>query len=247
MASNLLIGSLLLFAALFIVLSLLCLPLYHWQWRRFFRSRLWVKVYWWWPIFGIMLLIANFGLAAAALTYALLVYLIAREYHHRRQASTARGDRIPTVYAGLVAICLLVLPAMFLSQTPDPAIALFTICFTSVLSDVGAFFLGNYFGNHPLPGWVNSGKAWEGVAGQLIGSVIGGLLVAILPHIAFRLWLFVSIGAASAVGDLTNSIVKRRLLIKDWGQTIPGHGGVLDRFSSLSLALVVGYIWLSIF
>lgn len=52
-------------------------------------------------------------------------------------------------------------------------------------------------------------------------------------------WLILAIGIASAFGDLFNSVAKRQLDIKDWGQTIPGHGGVLDRMSSLSTTFMV--------
>ena len=56
--------------------------------------------------------------------------------------------------------------------------------------------------------------------------------------------LAVLIGLASAMGDLINSIVKRRLKIKDWGNTIPGHGGILDRMSSLSFAFIAAYCYM---
>ncbi len=53
----------------------------------------------------------------------------------------------------------------------------------------------------------------------------------------------VIVGLGTAYGDLLNSYVKRRLKIKDWGQSIPGHGGYSDRFSSMFGAVIVVYFW----
>ena len=119
--------------------------------------------------------------------------------------------------------------------------ALISICFASVLSDVFAFFAGTYVGKHHLPSFINERKSYEGVVGQIIGAVIGLSVVSLLPRIGFSWPLALGIGFASAVGDIVNSIVKRARNMKDWGDTIPGHGGVLDRFSSLSFAIAAGY------
>lgn len=240
MDNALLLSTGVLFSILFVLLSLLCLPLYHWDIKLFLTSRLWIKVYWWIPIFSVMLVIAKFGLPPAVLAWILLSSIAMRELHH---ASSRSGFWLPAVlYAGVVSACLLAIPFMFVSANHTATTLLITICFVSALSDVGAFFFGNYLGRHHLPEWINPRKSYEGVLGQLIGAFVGGLLVSLLPGIDYNAALVAGIGLASAFGDIINSIVKRKLDIKDWGSILPGHGGVLDRFSSLSFALAFGYL-----
>lgn len=238
MDSNLLASTCVLFASLFAILTMACLPLYKWDVRTFFSSKLWVKIYWWVPIFSCLLLVGWLGFWAAAIVYVLLLYFAFREF----RANHARG-LIVGLYALLVGAALLSLPLMFWQQSTTTVTPLLVaLCFMSVLSDVAAFFGGRYLGKHPLPAWINNHKYWEGAAGQIFGAILGALLVALLPRISLDLTLGLVVGVGSAAGDLYNSIAKRILSIKDWGTTIPGHGGVLDRFSSLSLALLLGYI-----
>jgi phosphatidate cytidylyltransferase len=75
--------------------------------------------------------------------------------------------------------------------------------------------------------------------GQLIGGIVGALLFSWLLNVPISIAVGMLVGAASAIGDIINSIAKRQLAIKDWGTSIPGHGGVMDRFSSLNMALFV--------
>ena len=175
---------------------------------------------------------------AAWLVAAGLLIQAGRELVH------AKAWRKPwvVIYVSLFTIALLHLGLYFYGSAAEHvAVALVTICFASVLSDVFAFFGGSYFGKHPLPDFINARKSYEGIVGQLIGAIVGVAAVSLLPGISFAWRLGFIIGVASAIGDLINSIAKRQLGIKDWGNAIPGHGGVLDRFSSLSFALAAGY------
>ena len=117
-----------------------------------------------------------------------------------------------------------------------------TYCLASVFSDVIAFFFGRYLGRHRLPGWINRGKSWEGVLGQLIGGVLGVFHLGMLFGTQPTLLAGLVIGVASAVGDLVNSIAKRIAGSEDCGSTIPGHGGVIDRFCSLNIALTAAVL-----
>lgn len=111
------------------------------------------------------------------------------------------------------------------------------------MSDAGAYFVGMRFGKHKLAPVVSPNKTIEGVFGGLAGAMIGMLLYALI--LDFPLKFTVNYGIAllygilgSAVGtfgDLCFSIIKRQTGIKDYGNLIPGHGGVLDRFDSLSM------------
>jgi CDP-diglyceride synthetase len=224
-----------LFAGLFIVGSLLCLPLYKWQLNRFFNSQLWTKVVWWLPIYAVFLLLCFGGTVAAVLVTSGIIIQSIREYRFQRIHPV-----IARLYLGFFMTATSAITLIWVTNEPVRVIPLvISICFCSVLSDVCAFFLGTYASWHKLPSWINPGKSWEGVAGQIIGAPVGSLLVWLATGITLDWRLVVVIGLASAVGDLFNSAAKRQVGIKDWGATIPGHGGILDRMSSMSTSFLV--------
>lgn len=109
------------------------------------------------------------------------------------------------------------------------------------LADTGAYFAGRYWGTNKLAENVSPGKTWEGVWGALamalLMSLTGGHLLGIGPQ---KLPMFVSLCvitvAFSVVGDLFESMFKRRIGVKDSGNLLPGHGGIMDRIDSLTAA-----------
>ena len=110
------------------------------------------------------------------------------------------------------------------------------------LSDAGAYFVGLRFGKHKLAPVVSPNKTIEGALGGLAGATLGMLIYAVvldfLPgglHVNYALALLYGfLGAAVGIfGDLCFSVIKRQTGIKDYGNLIPGHGGVLDRFDSM--------------
>jgi phosphatidate cytidylyltransferase len=105
-------------------------------------------------------------------------------------------------------------------------------------ADIAAYFAGHRWGRLKLAPRVSPGKTLEGVGGGLVGAVLvaglgGGLLG--LP-LAAMLPLGLCMAAISVVGDLTESMFKRSVGIKDSGRLFPGHGGVLDRIDSITAA-----------
>lgn len=108
-------------------------------------------------------------------------------------------------------------------------------------ADVGAFFAGHAFGRHKLAPKVSPGKTWEGALGGFaLAAVVAGIGATLLGFAvgSFVLLALVTI-AASIVGDLTESLLKRQAGAKDSGVLLPGHGGVLDRLDSLFSAAPV--------
>lgn len=111
-------------------------------------------------------------------------------------------------------------------------------------SDTGAYFVGVLFGKRKLAPLISPKKTVEGFAGGIFSSVLLMLIYAIVIRFAFG--YDVSFGAsvlygvlgslASVMGDLTFSVIKRQSGIKDYGNLMPGHGGVLDRFDSVIVA-----------
>ena len=107
--------------------------------------------------------------------------------------------------------------------------------------DAGAYFIGIRFGKHKLAPVVSPNKTIEGVLGGLATAVVGMLIYALILDLAFQftvnygLAILYGLGGAFAgvFGDLCFSIIKRQTGIKDYGNLIPGHGGILDRFDSM--------------
>jgi CDP-diglyceride synthetase len=215
-----------------------CLPLYKWDLIKLTRTPLFIKIIWWVPIFAMLALVLYGEIPAAIAATIIIVAYSIREV----AANNGWKRTVARLYFILFIIWTTHLALwFFVIPEPTASIALASIATVSILSDVCAFFMGNYLGKHKLPRRLNSRKSWEGVVGQIIGAGVGGCIVAYILLIPISPLLVLLVGVASAVGDLINSAVKRSLSIKDWGSTIPGHGGVMDRFSSLSLSIAVGF------
>nr|VFJ72692.1 MAG: phosphatidate cytidylyltransferase [Candidatus Kentron sp. FW] len=108
-------------------------------------------------------------------------------------------------------------------------------------ADSGAYFFGKRFGKKRLSARTSPGKSWEGVAGGLLMvgllSIAIGLYTRLLPGQWIALILLSSTTAMlSILGDITESLFKRRIGAKDSGRLLPGHGGMLDRIDSLTAA-----------
>ncbi|UCG72092.1 MAG: phosphatidate cytidylyltransferase [Chromatiales bacterium] len=116
-------------------------------------------------------------------------------------------------------------------------------------ADVGAYFTGRQFGRTRLAPRVSPGKTWEGVGGGLVATALVATAGAALLQLPAPGLVLISVAAAaiSIIGDLTVSIFKRTVGLKDSGSLFPGHGGVLDRIDSLTAAMplfVVCAVWL---
>ncbi|RJQ74378.1 phosphatidate cytidylyltransferase [Pseudonocardiaceae bacterium YIM PH 21723] len=116
-----------------------------------------------------------------------------------------------------------------------------------VASDTGGYAAGALLGKHPMAPSISPKKSWEGFAGSLLaGTVIGALSVSLL--LEGHWWQGVIFGAAlvvsSTVGDLMESLIKRDLGIKDMGNLLPGHGGLMDRMDSLLPSAVTAWLLL---
>jgi phosphatidate cytidylyltransferase len=105
-------------------------------------------------------------------------------------------------------------------------------------ADIGAYFAGRAFGKHKLAPRVSPGKTWEGAVGGLfMAALVSGLGAAFfgLSAPAFIAFGF-GVGIFSIIGDLTESMFKRAAALKDSGNLLPGHGGLLDRIDSVTAA-----------
>ncbi|MDH4284344.1 MAG: phosphatidate cytidylyltransferase [Gallionellaceae bacterium] len=112
------------------------------------------------------------------------------------------------------------------------------------MADIAAYFAGRKFGKNKLAPNISPGKTWEGVAGALLGVTVYALLVAwasglfsayhLLPGLLLASWWWVGL---AVIGDLFESAIKRQAGVKDSGELLPGHGGLLDRIDALTSTL----------
>lgn len=110
--------------------------------------------------------------------------------------------------------------------------------------DIGGYIVGRLLGQHALLPRVSPGKTWEGLWGGLLLSLFtayGLFSYGPLPKASPLLWILSAllVALSAVVGDLTESMFKRTVGVKESGQLIPGHGGILDRIDSLTAAIPI--------
>jgi phosphatidate cytidylyltransferase len=118
-------------------------------------------------------------------------------------------------------------------------------------NDTGAYLIGKFFGKHKLLEAVSPKKTWEGLFGGMASAIISGyFLFTLMPNSFLRIeWLIIAtiVAVFANIGDLIESQIKRIKGVKDSGKLLPGHGGVLDRFDGLLIALPLVIIYLILF
>ena len=125
----------------------------------------------------------------------------------------------------------------------------FVIAFSS---DTGAYFAGTFLGKHKLVPHISPKKTVEGAVGGVAAGALSALLFGLILRAAgfganlLSLAVFGIIGSVVAqLGDLTFSAFKRQYSIKDYGNILPGHGGVLDRFDSIYYLAPLTEVWIA--
>jgi phosphatidate cytidylyltransferase len=168
--------------------------------------------------------------AAAAWWLVAFVWLALRAQSGGRLAAAAVGFLV-LVPAGIGLSHLVTLH-------PHGQLLLLYLLVLIAAADVGAYFGGRTFGHRKLAPHVSPGKTWEGFAAGMLAAATVGVAGAFLFDMPFWPWLFLCelVALVSVVGDLTESMFKRHVGLKDSGKLLPGHGGLLDRIDSLTAA-----------
>jgi len=195
-------------------------------------------------------------LAPMAMVFLFLLFLYAI-LHYGKDTAIPFASLTAAVFAGLVFPLMLscLLRLRLLENGTAWVFVPLCICFGS---DTFALFGGMLFGKHKLAPRVSPKKTVEGGIGGLVGGVFGMALFKLITD-ALRLpldayteypagitWGCVLVlglagSAVSQIGDLSFSVIKREFGVKDYGKLLPGHGGILDRFDSVTF--VVPFVW----
>ena len=122
---------------------------------------------------------------------------------------------------------------------------------TTFANDTGAFFIGRARGKHKLAPAISAAKTREGAIGGLMCAILGAMVIAtalnLISPFTFRYWQIILlgflVGLFAQLGDLVESSLKRNMGVKESGNLLPGHGGMLDRFDSLIFVGAVVYYY----
>lgn len=174
------------------------------------------------------------------LTAAVLVFVYPR-------ASAQWGNGI--FWRGLMGIWVLTPCWMSLNflRIINEGMGIYTLIFLFVIiwgADSTAYFVGKKWGKNKLAPAVSPGKSWQGFFGAIVAAFLITIMTLWMLNIPVRIWVGITLLSLvtvlfSVIGDLFESMLKRQVGLKDSGQVLPGHGGLLDRIDSLTAAAPV--------
>lgn len=184
----------------------------------------------------------------------LLIYLLVNELYLKKKnpLNNWAYTMMSQVYIALSFSMLNVLAYHSVGGTSpyqiqyNPILPLSIFIFTWI-NDTGAYCTGMLFGKHRLFERISPKKSWEGSIGGGVFSIIAAILMAhFFPFMSIGVWigLALTVVVFGTWGDLTESLLKRTLGIKDSGNILPGHGGMLDRFDSTLMAVPAAVVYL---
>lgn len=173
------------------------------------------------------------GLAFCCLLWGEMLLAKTKLHFEKVLVCVAGGLLIPYLLCAIVRIRNMELGAVYVLLP-------FVLSF---ISDSGAYFAGMFLGKHKLAPNISPKKTVEGLFGGVAAAILGVILYGLVLSFGFdrRVNYLICIvygilgSLASVLGDLTFSVIKRQSGIKDYGNLIPGHGGVLDRFDSMTV------------
>ena len=187
-----------------------------------------------------------FVLLATIAAFALIFFVEVfrnKENPTQNVASTIMG----VIYVALPMSLMLFIPFMLSPDRWNPWIFLFYL-FLVWGNDVFAYLVGISIGRHKMCPRLSPKKSWEGFFGGVLGSLAMGVLGAYVVEGNYLVWLGLAlvVSLSSVVGDLVESMFKRDAGVKDSGNFIPGHGGMLDRFDALILSAPFAFVYLCV-
>jgi len=146
-----------------------------------------------------------------------------------------------------IAIPLCILFFLWIPKQPVLVLAFLILIW---MSDTAAYVFGSLFGKHKLAPNISPGKTWEGFLCSCVftvGLAVGLSYIPYFQQSGLQMWQWIVLSLIIQVfglmGDLTESLFKRKAGVKDSGNIIPGHGGVLDRVDSILFATIPVYLF----
>ncbi len=200
-------------------------------------------------VLSLMIETYNKGVAALPLVLVLLVvgsfiWYLARVEPAADPASGMLSTVFIFVWVGAFGsfAALLLNPNLF----PDRHGIAFILAavIVTVADDVGSLLVGSAMGRHQLAPSISPNKSWEGLIGGALAAILVSVVVVHFIHpwtVSKALLYGVVVAIVAPLGDLSQSMIKRHLGLKDMGRLLPGHGGVLDRFDGLLFVLPATY------
>lgn len=174
----------------------------------------------------------------ALLMYSVLLYVQILIFHDK-----VPFERIAVILAAGILVPFLLTALVRLHGYEQGRFLILIPFVIAFLSDTGAYFTGLAIGKHKLAPVISPKKTVEGFVGGVVGGMLGMVLYCLVLSKCFQFqvsYIYALIygfagSLAGVLGDLTFSVIKRQTGIKDYGNLIPGHGGVLDRFDSMTV------------
>lgn len=195
---------------------------------------------------GVEIALEQFMFVGAIVLFLLFVPFIlevfrAKEHPLRNIAATLMG----VIYVALPMSLMLFIP-LLLSGGVWRAEAFLFYLFIVWGNDVFAYLVGVSIGKHRMCERISPKKSWEGFVGGILGALAMGALGNVVVGGGYLLWLGLALVVAlsSVLGDLVESMFKREVGIKDSGNILPGHGGMLDRFDALIISVPFAFAYL---
>ncbi|MBG6238364.1 phosphatidate cytidylyltransferase [Mycetocola sp. CAN_C7] len=179
---------------------------------------------------------ARWSVLVGAIVFIAAWRLVAQMAHPapRRKLDVVR-DLAAAVFVQ-VYVSFLASFAMTLVRQPEGEWWALAFLIIVIAVDIGAYASGLNFGKHPMAPLISPKKTWEGFAGAALAAVVAGILLSVFM-LNNTWWVGLILGLAllgtATMGDLTESLIKRDLGIKDMSSWLPGHGGFLDRLDSI--------------
>lgn len=178
-------------------------------------------------------LVLDLGPSFLYMTFMVLLFMTMVTYVHRRSENSFYEAVITVFGFTYITISLIHIPML---ERVDGGIIIWYPFILAFVTDTCAYFSGKFFGKHKLIPDVSPNKTKEGSIGGVLGSTVVSVAFALVfdPSLAVFAGLIGFIGSIfSQYGDLLASKIKRTVGIKDYGNIMPGHGGILDRFDSI--------------
>jgi len=246
------------FLALFMIITVLCL-------REFYRlinihkeTKINLYVH---AVGGALLFLTAFlhesGIAGRAGFSLYFIYIIGTLIYELYAKQKNPTTRLAYIFFGQIYIALpfsglnlLAFPDSGVNPPVYQSVWIMALLLFIWANDTGAYLIGVRFGKHRLWERISPKKSWEGFFGGLAFTlIVAFIFVYLYPRISLFHWIALSVGVVvfSTYGDLLESLIKRSVEVKDSGSLLPGHGGFLDRFDSLLLAVYAMLFYMQLF